>query len=221
MNLKTKIHGALIEQKNGSKNLLVEKKITEAQFLPLNKCKNYKELLENIIYKVNKLDSKGFNRQVVNESLIKVLRTLFGDFDQDFYTKVKEKYAEWLSSKMEFTNENEWIGNAIKQKIMEVPDEDFEKLFTCRYTAELMTSAMMSDFENKILSSGVGEEIGGPVGERFKELIMTASRDSGVQRDMEETMREKICPEIEKVVSKMDTKKEQLKSQISNPRAEQ
>lgn len=218
MKLKEKIHENLVEQKN---SFLIESKISDAQFLTLKSCQTYTELIENIIYKVNTLEDRGFNQRVISESLVKVLRTLFGDFSDEFYENVMMKYSQWLSDKMDFNNEKEWIRDAISKKISEVPHEDFEKLFSCRYLAELMTQAVMEDFENNILSSGIDKKLGGNLGEKFRELIVAASNDSGVQKDLEETMREKICPEIEKVVSKMDAKKEQIKSLLMIPIVEQ
>jgi hypothetical protein len=218
MTLRKRIHETLVENKS---SLLVESRISEAQFLTLSSCNTKTELIENIIYRVNLLEDRNFNKKVINESLIKVLRTLFGDFDESFYTGLKTTYANWLSDKMDFSNEKEWIREAITNKIMETTNEDFEKLFTCRYLAELMTDAVMSDFENKVLSSGIDKKLGGPVGEKFKDLIVQATNDSGVQKDLEETMREKICPEIEKINAKMDAKKEQIKTMLSVPITEQ
>lgn len=220
MKLKEKIRKNLVEQKETKNSLLVERKITQSQFSTLKNCKSYDELIENIIYKVNTFESKGFNNNVISESLIKVLRTLFGDFSDDFYSKVMSKYSEWLSQKMDFTNEKEWISDAITKKISEVPHEDFEKLFNCRYLAELMTEAVMEGFEDKVLSSGIDKKMGGEIGKKFKELVVTASKDSGVQRELEESLREKICPELEKVIQKMESKKEQIKTQLMSPEIE-
>jgi len=221
MKLKDKIHKTLIEQKEGKSSLVVESRISESQFLTLKKSKNKKELIENIIYRVNILEDRGFNSKVINESLIKVLRTLFGDFDDNFYTNLKTTYSNWLADKMNFTGEKEWIRNAITNKIMETSSEDFEKLFNCRYIAELMSEAVMGDFEEKILSSGVDKKLGGALGEKFRDLIVSAANDSGVQKDLEETVREKICPEIDKINQKMEAKKEQIKSMLAVPVKEQ
>lgn len=221
MRLKDKIHRTLLEQKENSSSLIIEGKISESQFLAMKSSNTKRELIENIIYRVNLLEDKGFNRRVINESLIKVLRTLFGDFDESFYTNLKTTYSNWLADKMNFSGEKEWIREAITTKIMETSDEDFEKLFTCRYIAELMSEAVMTDFEEKILSSGIDEKLGGALGEKFRDLIVTAANDSGVQKDLEETVREKICPEIDKINQKMDAKKEQIKSMLSIPVTEQ
>lgn len=217
MKLKEKIHRTLVEEKENKGSLIIERKITQSKFSTLKRCKNYTELIENIIYQVNKFNNKGFNNTVISESLIKVLRTLFGDFSDEFYTNVMTKYSEWLSQKMNFTEEKEWISDAITKRISEVPHEDFEKLFNCRYLAELMTEAVMEGFEDKVLSSGVDKKMGGEIGEKFKELVVTASKDSGVQRDLEESIREKICPELDKVIQKMEAKKEQIKTQLMLP----
>lgn len=221
MKLKDKIHKTLIEEKENKSSLVVEGKILEAQFMTLKSCQTRKELLENLIYRVNLLEDKGFNKKIINESLIKVLRTLFGDFDENFYTNLKTTYSNWLADKMNFTGEKEWIRDAITKKIMETSNEDFEKLFTCRYIAELMSEAVMNDFEDKILSSGVDEKLGGALGTKFRDLIVSAANNSGVQKDLEETVREKICPEIDKINQKMESKKEQIKSMLAVPVKEQ
>ena len=63
MNLRNKLRGALLEEKENKNSLVVESKILDGHFRTLKNCSNMNSLIETTIHKVNTFQNKNFSNK--------------------------------------------------------------------------------------------------------------------------------------------------------------
>ena len=212
MNLKEKLRGALLEEKENKNSLVIESKILDGHFGTLKNCSNMNSLIETTIHKVNTFQNKNFSNKLINESLFNMLQGLFGDFDSEFFGTVKSRLADWISDKMEFDG---WVRNAVKVEIENVSDEDVPKLFSdCRFLTDKVSKGMIQGFGDNILATGIDTELGSKTGQVFKSSVQTIMGDDNFHRDLQDKMMGEICSELKKVSDKMDAKAEEIRNSI-------
>lgn len=212
MNLKMKLRGALLDEKENRSSLVIENRILNGHFGTLKNCSDFDSLIETTIHKVNVFQSKNFSNELINESLFNMLQGLFGEFDSVFFGTVKTRLSDWISDKMEFDG---WVRNAVKVEIEKVSDEDVPKLFSdCRFLTDKVSKGMIQGFGDNILATGIDTELGSKTGQVFKSSVKTVMGDDNFQRDLQDNMMGEICSELKKVSDKMDAKAEEIRNSI-------
>lgn len=213
MSLKNKIHKELLKENHRKESsLILETKILNNQFSTLKSCDDFDCLFENIQKKVNIFNQKNFNKQTINESLFNILQSLFGDFDSDFWSTVKVRMGDWVSTKMEV---EPWAVESVKTEINTTPNEEVPKLFSdTDFMADKIAKGYVKGFQDNVISSGIDSQLGGKTGQVFKNTVMSLMNDEKYLANLSGKISSQIGDDLQKINDKMDSKAEQIRTTV-------
>ncbi len=143
MNLRNKLRGALLEEKQNKNSLVIESKILDGHFGTLKNCSDIDSLIETTIHKVNTFQNKNFSAfkgvysghiHLVQTnknftfvgSIFQMDRNDFGDQKGIFVIDTEDNTEEFIPNKV----------SPVFKKVRVVGEEDIEVLETLKDTKD-------------------------------------------------------------------------------------
>lgn len=215
--LKNKIHKTLLEVQENKKKSILENKIVKNRLKiiledkNMYKKKNKEKLFSNLTSEVVYLKNQGYNSEMINEGLIDIITSLFGDKSEVIFTTWKDQGLNWLMEKLEISNDKE-LSEKIKHKFSNVLISEIPELFTdCDKVTDMIVDAMVEVFQER-LKEGFFESSGA---ERIlQESVLEMTSHEDFQDSVEVKLKNTICPLLSKISANMSNQENDIKSKI-------
>lgn len=215
--LKNKIHKTLLEVQENKKKSILENKIVKNRLKiiledkNMYKKKNKEKLFSNLTSEVVYLKNQGYNGEMINEGLIDIITSLFGDKSEVIFTTWKDQGLNWLMEKLEISNDKE-LSEKIKHKFSNVLISEIPELFTdCDKVTDMIVDAMVEVFQER-LKEGFFESSGAEKILQESVLEMTSHED--FQDSVEVKLKNTICPLLSRISTNMSNQENDIKSKI-------
>lgn len=216
-NLKNKIHKTLLETKENKKKTILENKIVTNRFKiiledkNMFKKKNKQKLFSQLTSEVNYLKNQGFNNQMINEGLIDIIKSLFGNNSDAIFTTWKDQGVNWLIDKLGVSHDEE-LSDKIKSKFSNVLTSEIPELFTdCDKVTDMIVDAMIEVFQENLKN---GQSNGSEASRILQDSVLEMTSHEDFQDSVEVKLKNTICPLLSKISSNMSNQENDIKSKI-------
>ena len=216
-NLKKTIHKTLVETKENKKKTILENKIVTNRFKiiledkNMFKKKNKQKLFSQLTSEVNYLKNQGFNNQMINEGLIDIIKSLFGNNSDVIFTTWKDQGVNWLIDKLGVSHDEE-LSDKIKSKFSNVLTSEIPELFTdCDKVTDMVVDAMIEVFQENLKN---GESNGSEASRILQDSVLEMTSHEDFQDSIEVKLKNTICPLLSKISSNMSNQENDIKSKI-------
>ena len=216
-NLKKTIHKTLVETKDNKKKTILENKIVTNRFKiiledkNMFKKKNKEKLFSQLTSEVNYLKNQGFNNQMINEGLIDIIKSLFGNNSDVIFTTWKDQGVNWLIDKLGVSHDEE-LSDKIKSKFSNVLTSEIPELFTdCDKVTDMIVDAMIEVFQENLKN---GQSNGSEASRILQYSVLEMTSHEDFQDSVEVKLKNTICPLLSKISSNMSNQENDIKSKI-------
>jgi hypothetical protein len=216
-NLKKTIHKTLVETKENKKKTILENKIVTNRFKiiledkNMFKKKNKEKLFSQLTSEVNYLKNQGFNNQMINEGLIDIIKSLFGNNSDVIFTTWKDQGVNWLIDKLGVSHDEE-LSDKIKSKFSNVLTSEIPELFTdCDKVTDMIVDAMIEVFQENLKN---GQSNGSEASRILQYSVLEMTSHEDFQDSVEVKLKNTICPLLSKISSNMSNQENDIKSKI-------
>lgn len=216
-NLKNKIHKTLLETKENKKKTILENKIVTNRFkiiledTSMFKNKNKQKLFSQLTSEVSYLKTQGFNKEMINEGLIDIIKSLFGDKSDVIFTTWKDQGVNWLIDKLGVSHDEE-LSDKIKSKFSNVLTSEIPELFTdCDKVTDMVVDAMIEVFQENLKN---GDSNGSEASRILQDSVLEMTSHENFQDSIEIKLKNTICPLLSKISSNMSNQENEIKSKI-------
>jgi hypothetical protein len=216
-NLKKTIHKTLVETKENKKKTILENKIVTNRFKiiledkNMFKKKNKQKLFSQLTSEVNYLKNQGFNNQMINEGLIDIIKSLFGNNSDVIFTTWKDQGVNWLIDKLGVSHDEE-LSDKIKSKFSNVLTSEIPELFTdCDKVTDMIVDAMIEVFQESLKN---GQSNGSEASRILQDSVLEMTSHEDFQDSIEVKLKNTICPLLSKISSNMSNQENDIKSKI-------
>lgn len=216
-NLKNTIHKTLIETKEKKKKTIVENKIISNRLKVILedrnmfKNKNKQKLFSNLTSEITYLRNQGFNEKMINEGLIDIITSLFGDKSEVIFTTWKDQGLNWLIDKLGVSNDEE-LSSKIKNKFSNVLISEIPELFTdCDKVTDMIVDAMIDVFQER-LKKGFPES--SEAARILQDSVLEMTSHEDFQDSVEIKLKNTICPLLSRISTNMSNQENDIKSKI-------
>ena len=215
--LKNKIHQTLLETKENKKKTVLENKIVTNRFkiiledTNMFKKKNKQKLFSQLTSEVSYLQNQGFNKEMINESLIDIIKSLFGNKSDMIFSTWKDQGVEWLIDKLGVSHDEE-LSDKIKSKFSNVLTSEIPELFTdCDKVTDMVVDAMIEVFQENLKN---GETNGSEASKILQDSVLEMTSHEDFQDSIETKLKNTICPLLNKISTNMSNQESEIKSKI-------
>lgn len=215
--LKNKIHKTLLETKENKKKTVLENKIVTNRFkiiledTSMFKKKNKQKLFSQLTSEVSYLKTQGFNKEMINEGLIDIIKSLFGNKSDVIFTTWKDQGVNWLIDKLGVSHDEE-LSDKIKSKFSNVLTSEIPELFTdCDKVTDMIVDAMIEVFQENLKN---GESNGSEASRILQDSVLEMTSHEDFQDSIEIKLKNTICPLLSKISSNMSNQENEIKSKI-------
>jgi hypothetical protein len=215
--LKNKIHKTLLETKENKKKTVLENKIVTNRFkiiledTSMFKKKNKQKLFSQLTSEVSYLKTQGFNKEMINEGLIDIIKSLFGNKSDVIFTTWKDQGVNWLIDKLGVSHDEE-LSDKIKNKFSNVLTSEIPELFTdCDKVTDMVVDAMIEVFQENLKN---GESNGSEASRILQDSVLEMTSHEDFQDSIEIKLKNTICPLLSKISSNMSNQENEIKSKI-------
>jgi hypothetical protein len=216
-NLKNKIHKTLLETKENKKKTVLENKIVTNRFkiiledTSMFKKKNKQKLFSQLTSEVYYLKTQGFNKEMINEGLIDIIKSLFGNNSDVIFSTWKDQGVNWLIDKLGVSHDDE-LSEKIKSKFSNVLTSEIPELFTdCDKVTDMIVDAMIEVFQENLKN---GKSNGSEASRILQDSILEMTSHEDFQDSIEVKLKNTICPLLSKISSNMSNQENDIKSKI-------
>ena len=159
MSLRKKIHNELItENETKKQSLIIESKIINSHLSTLKNCEDFDCIFESLMKKVSSFNQRNFSNTIINEAILDILTSLFGDPDDNFYEELKHRFADHIISNLKIDEQSK---DCVKEAIIKVPNEDITKLMSDHnYVSDIVANAYVECFRDNVLKTGIDQQMG-------------------------------------------------------------
>ena len=215
--LKNKIHKTLLETKENKKKTVLENKIVTNRFkiiledTSMFKKKNKQKLFSQLTSEVSYLKTQGFNKEMINEGLIDIIKSLFGNKSDVIFTTWKDQGVNWLIDKLGVSHDEE-LSDKIKSKFSNVLTSEIPELFTdCDKVTDMVVDAMIEVFQENLKN---GDSNGSEASRILQDSVLEMTSHENFQDSIEIKLKNTICPLLSKISSNMSNQENEIKSKI-------
>ena len=215
--LKNKIHKTLLETKENKKKTVLENKIVTNRFkiiledTSMFKKKNKQKLFSQLTSEVSYLKTQGFNKEMINEGLIDIIKSLFGNKSDVIFTTWKDQGVNWLIDKLGVSHDEE-LSDKIKSKFSNVLTSEIPELFTdCDKVTDMIVDAMIEVFQENLKN---GDSNGSEASRILQDSVLEMTSHENFQDSIEIKLKNTICPLLSKISSNMSNQENEIKSKI-------
>lgn len=215
--LKNKIHKTLLETKESKKKTILENKIVTNRFKiiledkNMFKKKNKQKLFSQLTSEVSYLKNQGFNNQMINEGLIDIIKSLFGNKSDVIFTTWKDQGVNWLIDKLGVSHDED-LSDKIKSKFSNVLTSEIPELFTdCDKVTDMVVDAMIEVFQENLKN---GESNGSEASRILQDSVLEMTSHEDFQDSIEIKLKNTICPLLNKISNNMSNQENEIKSKI-------
>jgi hypothetical protein len=216
-NLKKTIHKTLVETKENKKKTILENKIVTNRFKiiledkNMFKKKNKQKLFSQLTSEVNYLKNQGFNNKMINEGLIDIIKSLFGNNSDVIFSTWKDQGVNWLIDKLGISHDEE-LSDKIKNKFSNVLTSEIPELFTdCDKVTDMIVDAMIEVFQESLKN---GQSSGSEASRILQDSVLEMTSHEDFQDSIEVKLKNTICPLLSKISSNMSNQENDIKSKI-------
>lgn len=205
----------IISAKKKENKLLSENTIINSRLKLLSEgvnVKNKKEVekfFDLVITETAYLHSQNYDKTLIKESFMDLLRGLFGNASTSVFQYFQEHIARWFVEKFTPINPNSWMGNIIITSIGNVPLTELSNLTNCSYTSKLLAKGVAEGAINKIKNE---QGLTGPGYDILRNALIEMAEDSTFGQKVEQKISEYICPKLQGLKGKLEGVTGKIKS---------
>jgi hypothetical protein len=175
------------------------------------KKKNKEKLFSQLTSEVNYLKNQGFNNQMINEGLIDIIKSLFGNNSDVIFSTWKDQGVNWLIDKLGVSHDEE-LSDKIKSKFSNVLTSEIPELFTdCDKVTDMIVDAMIEVFQENLKN---GQSNGSEASRILQDSVLEMTSHEDFQDSVEVKLKNTICPLLSKISSNMSNQENDIKSKI-------
>jgi hypothetical protein len=226
-NIKIKkiIHENLTKMKNNKKGLLNESKIINNRLIilaegrDLRKKKNLDIFFNRFLNETAYLNTRGYDKRVINEQFWNMLSNFFGGTGMDSVLQYFKEYAaKWLLGKFG-VDPNTWIGSAITVAVGNINIGDIPKLTNCDYLVPLISKSLLETLIKKFLAS---KNFDNAITDILRNVFVELIDNVQFVKSLQDNLAKLVCPWVKELGNKMSavtnnlTQKSSSAPQIGN-----
>lgn len=215
--LNKNIRKTLSEVQRNKKSLVIENNIVTNRFKVILEDKSFfkksnkEKFFNTITNEINTLKDQGFDKKTINESLVDILKSLFGANSNKVFDAWKEHGVNWLIEKLGVADDED-IVKSIKKQFSNVLVDETPELFTdCDRVTDIVVNAVVESFKNKLSSynSNIPEAT-----RVLQESILEMVNSEEFQNSVEVKLKNTICPLLVTISTNMTNQEQEIKSRI-------
>lgn len=217
--IKKIIRESLYKVKNNKKELITESKIVKnrleilAEGRDLRKKKNLDIFFNRFLNETAYLNTRGYDKRVINEQFWNMLSNFFGGTGMDsVFQYFKEYAAKWLLGKFGI-DPNTWIGSAITVAVGNVNIGDIPKLTNCDYVVPLIAKSLLETLLKKFLAS---KKFDNAITDILRNVFVELIDNLQFVKSLEDNLAKLVCPWIKELGNKMSSVTNNLTQKSSN-----
>ncbi len=175
--------------------------------------KEKEKIFNKIITETFYLNSQGYNKELINESLWDILKGVFGSSSEGIFQYFKEYMAKWLITKLTPIDPEGWVGGIIIRAFGNIKLSDINKLTDCDYLSKLLTKSIVEEVIQKAKDKA---GMTGAFYDILRNAVVESLDNTDFVQNIESGIAGIICPLVGGVAKKMEKKAEQMKTGAIN-----
>ena len=148
---------------------------------------------------------------MINEGLIDIIKSLFGNKSDVIFTTWKDQGVNWLIDKLGVSHDED-LSDKIKSKFSNVLTSEIPELFTdCDKVTDMVVDAMIEVFQENLKN---GESNGSEASRILQDSVLEMTSHEDFQDSIEIKLKNTICPLLNKISNNMSNQENEIKSKI-------
>lgn len=172
-----------------------------------------KKIFDKILTETFYLNSQGYNKELINESLWDILKGVFGSSSEGVFQYFKEYMAKWLITKLTPIDPEGWVGGIIIRAFGNIKPSDINKLTDCDYLSKLLTKSIVEEVIQKAKAKA---GMTGAFYDILRNAVVESLDNTEFVQNIESGIAGIICPLVGGVAKKMEKKAEEMKTGAIN-----